>query len=117
MLDLDLTPRQISALTSLDAVSRFFSDLGYRTDVRQTLPPEAIGLAGDAAAPILGIELLAEDDDGFLRVVFVRLKSLTAKSRNDVTRVLGRTNVDHGHQRPTVAAVQSARAFQGDQLL
>jgi hypothetical protein len=30
-----------------------------------------------------------------LRVVFVHLRSLTAKSRNDLARVLGRTNVDH----------------------
>ena len=95
MLDLDLSPRQIATLTTVDAIGQFFSDLGYRTNARQALSPEAIGLAGEAATPIRQIDLLAEDEDGFLRVDFVQLKALTAKSRNEITRVLGRTNVDH----------------------
>ncbi len=93
--DLDLTPARIAKLSSADALAEFFTALRYRTDARQPLSPEAIGLAGDAAAPIRDIEVLAEDADGFMRVVFVRLRSLTAKSRNDLVRVLGRTNVDH----------------------
>jgi hypothetical protein len=55
----------------------------------------SIGLSGDSATPIRAIEVLCEDAEGFLRVVFVHLRSLTAKSRNDLARVLGRTNVDH----------------------
>ena len=38
---------------------------------------------GDPAAAIQLIEVLSEDSEGFLRVVFVRLRSLTAKSRNE----------------------------------
>lgn len=56
---------------------------------------EAIGLTGDSAAAIKQIELLSEDAEGFLRVVFVQLRSLTAKSRYDLARVLGKSNVDH----------------------
>ena len=93
--DLDLTPARIAKLSSADALAEFFTALRYRTDARKPLSPEAIGLAGDAAAPIRDIEVLAEDEEGFMRVVFVRIRSLTAKSRNDLVRVLGRTNVDH----------------------
>lgn len=93
--DVDLSSTIIAGLSSADGVAAFFTSLGYRTDVRKPLSAEAIGLAGDAAAPIREIELIAEDEDGFMRVVLVHLKSLTAKSRTDLARVLGRTNVDH----------------------
>ncbi len=94
-IDLNLTPKDIAGLVSADAVAAFFQNLGYDTGGRKTLTPQSIGLAGDSAAPIKSIELLSEDSEGFLRVVFVTLKSLTAKSRNDLARLLGRTNVDH----------------------
>ena len=93
--DLDLSAASVASLTSGDGVAAFFTSLGYRTGVRTPLSAEAIGLAGDAAAPIREIELIAEDDDGFMRVVLVHLKSLTAKCRTDLARVLGRTNIDH----------------------
>jgi hypothetical protein len=93
--DLDLASSEVAGLTSADAIAAFFTSRGYRTGVRQALTAESIGLAGEAAAPVRGIELIAADDDGFLRVVLVQLKSLTAKSRTDLVRVLGRTNVDH----------------------
>ncbi len=93
--DLNLTPKDIQGLTSADALAAFLAALGYDTGSRKSLTPESIGLAGDAAAPIRAIEVLSEDAEGFLRVVFVQLRSLTAKSRNDLARVLGRTNVDH----------------------
>ena len=51
MFDLDLSARQISSLTTLDAMSQFFNGLGYRTGARQPLSPEAIGLAGEAVTP------------------------------------------------------------------
>lgn|GEM_PF-4611208 len=76
--DLDLSTERIARLTSAGELAGFFTSLGYRTDVRRPLSAEAIGLAGDAAAPIREIELFAEDVDGFLRVVLVHLKSLTA---------------------------------------
>ena len=93
--DLNLTPKDIAGLVSADAVAAFFQNLGYNTGGRKSLTPQSIGLAGDSAAAIKSIELLSEDREGFLRVVFVQLKSLTAKSRNDLARLLGRTNVDH----------------------
>jgi len=93
--DLNITARDISGLTSADAVAGFLTQLGYNTDRRSALTPESIGLAGDSAAAMKSIEVLSEDAEGFLRVVFVQLRSLTAKSRNDLARVLGRTNVDH----------------------
>ncbi|MEQ8846682.1 hypothetical protein [Botrimarina sp.] len=52
-------------------------------------------MSGDSAAAVRSVEVLSEDGEGFLRVVFVRLRSLTAKSRNDLSRVLGRSNVEH----------------------
>ena len=93
--DLNLTPKDFQGLTSADAVAGFLTALGYDTSSRKSLTPESIGLSGDFAAPLRAIEVLSEDAEGFLRVVFVQLRSLTAKSRNDLARVLGRTNVDH----------------------
>lgn len=93
--DVNVSSQRISQLTSPDAVAAFFTELGYDTERRSELSPEAIGLSGDAAAAIQRIEVLCEDDEGFLRVAFVKLRSLTAKSRNDLTRVLGRTNIEH----------------------
>lgn len=93
--DLNLTSKDISGLASVDAVAGFLTTLGYDTSARKPLTPEAIGLAGDSAAAIKRIELLSEDHEGFLRVVFVQLRSLTARSRYDLARVLGKANVDH----------------------
>jgi hypothetical protein len=93
--DLNLAPKEIQGLTSADALAAFLGTLGYESALRKPLTPEAIGLSGESAAAIRAIEVLSEDAEGFLRVVFVQLRSLTAKSRNDLARVLGRTNVDH----------------------
>src|SRR4029077_8468677 len=49
----------------------------------------------ESASAIKKIELLSEDSEQFLRVVFAQPKSLTAKVRNDLVRVLGKSNVDH----------------------
>ena len=93
--DVNLTANDVSKLASVDAIGTFLTSLGYNTGVRTQLTAESIGLSGDSAAATKEIELLSEDDEGFFRVVFVQLRSLTAKSRNDLARVLGRTNVDH----------------------
>ncbi|NQT12818.1 MAG: hypothetical protein HQ582_08715, partial [Planctomycetes bacterium] len=93
--DAQLTAKDISNLASVDAVAAFFTSLGYDTGARTGLTAEAIGLSGESAAPLSSIELLSEDSEGFLRIVFVQLRSLTAKSRNDLARVLGKANVDH----------------------
>jgi hypothetical protein len=93
--DLDLTGKDIGELTSADAFTAFLTRLGYRTSVRTPLTPEAIGLSGESAAAFKKIELLAEDAEGFLRVVFAQPRSLTARARNDLARVLGKSPIDH----------------------
>ncbi len=94
-VDIDLTAKQITELTSPDAIADWLGKLGFETAARSTLTPESIGLAGDAANSFKRIELLSEDSEQFLRVVFAQSKNLTAKSRNDLVRVLGKSNIDH----------------------
>lgn len=93
--DLDLTAKDVTELASSDAITSFLAKLGYDTGDRTLLTPEAVGLAGDSANAIRKIELLSEDPEQFLRVVFAQPKSLTAKVRNDLVRVLGKSNLDH----------------------
>ncbi len=88
--DLDLTTKDLSGLTSPDALVAFLSRLGYDTGRRTSLTPSSMGLSGDTAASIRSIELLSEDEDGFLRVLFVQPRSLTAKVRNDLIRVVAK---------------------------
>jgi hypothetical protein len=93
--DLDLSAKEIAELASADAVTAFLTRLGYDTGARAVLSPEAIGLSGESASAIKRIELLSEDSEKFLRVTFAQPKSLTAKVRNDLVRVLGKSNLDH----------------------
>jgi hypothetical protein len=93
--DVDLTAKEVAELTSPDAVTAFLGKLGYDTARRALLTPEAVGLSGESASAIKRIELLSEDPEQFLRVVFAQPKSLTAKVRNDLVRVLGKSNIDH----------------------
>jgi type I restriction-modification system DNA methylase subunit len=93
--DLDLTAKEVTELASPDAITAFLAKLGYDTGDRALLSPEAVGLSGDSANAIKKIELLSEDPEQFLRVVFAQPKSLTAKVRNDLVRVLGKSNLDH----------------------
>jgi hypothetical protein len=93
--DLDVTPKEIIGLASPDALTAFLAKLGYDTADRTLLSPEAVGLSGDSANAIKRIELLSEDPEQFLRVVFAQPKSLTAKVRNDLVRILGRSTLDH----------------------
>jgi hypothetical protein len=93
--DLDVTPKEVTELASTDAITAFLGRLGYDTAERALLSPEAVGLSGESASAIKRIELLSEDPEQFLRVVFAQPKSLTAKVRNDLVRVLGRSTLDH----------------------
>ncbi len=95
LADIDLTPRDISALATADAVAAFLTRLGYPTDARQPLSPTAFGLSTDTADAIRSMELLAEDAEQFLRVVFVELRSVTAKARNELARNFGKRSSDH----------------------
>ena len=91
--DLDLTPEDLSRLISVDALAAFFQRLGYSTAKRATIPAQAVGL--DGVGDIRQIELVSEDADGFLRVVFVQLRSVTAKVRNTLVRTFGQQNQDY----------------------
>ncbi len=93
--DINLSERDISGLTSPDALMSFFSRLHYDTNARTPLTPESIGLVGETAGVVKNIELLSEDSEHQLRVIFVQPKSLTAKVRNDLVRVLGKRIQDH----------------------
>lgn len=93
-LDLDLDAADVSALTSVDALTAFLARLGYPTGKRQVIPPDAIGLA-DSDKSVQHLELLSEDDEGFLRVIFAQLRSVTAKVRGDLVRAFGRQNQDY----------------------
>ena len=93
--DIDLTGKDVAELASPDAITALLTKLGYDTADRTPLSPEAVGLSGESASPIKRIELLSEDPEQFLRVVFAQSKSLTAKVRNDLVRVLGKSNLDH----------------------
>lgn len=93
--DLDITARQVAELASPNAIGSFLAKLGYQTDARSALIPEAIGVSAESANLIKKIELLSEDPEQFLRIVFAQPKSLTAKVRNDLVRSLGKSNLDH----------------------
>ena len=73
--DVDLSPKDISALTSSDALAAFLARLDYKTDARTPLTPQALGLAGETANAVKKVELLSEDEDQFLRVVFAASRS------------------------------------------
>jgi hypothetical protein len=93
--DIDLTGKDIAGLTSPDALATFLERLGYQTTARTPLTAESIGLSGEAAATFRKIELLSEDDEGFLRVLFAQVRSLTARARNDLVSVLRKSTIDH----------------------
>ncbi len=50
--DLDLTAKDVSELASPDAIASLFARLGYDTDDRALLSPEAVGLADATAAEV-----------------------------------------------------------------
>jgi hypothetical protein len=93
--DIDLTAKEVTELASPDALAAFLARLGYDTSDRALLSREVVGLSGELSGAIKRIELLSEDPEQFLRVVFAQPKSLTAKVRNDLVRVLGRSNFNH----------------------
>jgi type I restriction-modification system DNA methylase subunit len=93
--DVDLTAKEVFELASPDAIRAFLAKLGYDTSAHAPLSPKAVGLSGESASAVKHIELLSEDPEKFLRVVFAQLKALTAKVRNDLVRVLGRSICDH----------------------
>lgn len=95
MTNIDLSAADVSALSSADAIAGFFTRLGYPTDRRRKLTAAALGLSSDAVPAVTDVELIAADSDDFFRVVFVQVRSITAKIRNELARKLGQSNVDH----------------------
>ena len=93
-MDVDVTAQDLAALSSADAVAGFLDQLGYDTSKRAALTPQALGLT-DSDDAFQNLELLSEDDEGFLRIVFAQVRSITAKARNDLVRTLGRFSQDH----------------------
>ncbi len=93
--DIDLTTRDISGLASADAVAAFLTRLDYPTDCRKEESATAYGLSSETADAIRGMELMATDDDEFFRVLFVQLRSVTAKARYELARNLGKRSSDH----------------------
>jgi hypothetical protein len=93
--DIDLTSKDFAELSSPDAIAGLLAKLGYDTSSRALLTPDAVGLVGESAGAVKRIELLSEDPERFLRVVFAQSRSLTARFRNDLARALARTNPDH----------------------
>lgn len=93
--DIDLSIKDIGALSSPEAIAGFFNRLGYSTGCRKELTATSLGLTGDTAQVVNRIELIAADADDFFRVMFARVKSITAKTRNELARKLGQSNIDH----------------------
>ncbi|MCG3179675.1 MAG: hypothetical protein BIFFINMI_02016 [Phycisphaerae bacterium] len=93
-IDADTTAQDVAAMASADAIAEFFQQRGYDTAKRAAMTTEAVGIA-DGDGVFRRIELLSEDPEGFLRVVFAQVRSVTAKARNDLVRALGRFSQDH----------------------
>jgi len=85
----------VRELVSEDAICSFLTRLNYPTGSRKKESPSTYGLSADTADAIEHMELMAEDEDSDLRVMFVRLKSVTAKARNELARNLGGRTTDH----------------------
>ncbi|MEX0885886.1 MAG: Eco57I restriction-modification methylase domain-containing protein [Phycisphaeraceae bacterium] len=93
-IDLELAPPDIARLTSADALAGLLDRLGYDTSRRVELTTQALGYT-DRDKDIRHVELLAADSEDFLRIVFVNVRSITARVRNGLTRVLGRRSEDY----------------------
>ncbi|MBI3327445.1 MAG: hypothetical protein HYZ81_12185 [Nitrospinae bacterium] len=86
VLDIELGPHDIQALSTADAVAAFFARLGYHTDARIQQTPGNLGIAAEGTVrPIKKIELLA-DQESLFQVYLFELTSVTVAH----TRALAR---------------------------
>ena len=76
--DIDLTSKDISGLSSADAIAGFLTKLGYPTGSRQKLTATSLGLTGESADRVRDVELMAVDQDNDFRVVFVTHRWITS---------------------------------------
>ena len=84
--DLDLTGRDIQALSAADALAAFFARLGYDTNVRTVQTPGNLGIGTEGTLrPIKRIELIS-DREGLFQVYLFELASVTVSH----TRALAR---------------------------
>ncbi len=85
-LDLELSPHDVQALSSADAVAACFAQLGYNTDARTSQTPGNLGITAEGTArPIKKIELIA-DQESLFQVYLFELTSVTVTH----TRALAR---------------------------
>ena len=83
--DLDLTGRDIQALSAADALAAFFARLGYDTNARIVQTPGNLGIGTEGILrPIKRIELIS-DREGLFQVYLFELASVTVAH----TRALG----------------------------
>jgi len=85
--DRDIDKHDILELSTSDAITAFFADLGYNTDARTEQTPGNLGITAEGVLrQINRIELIA-DQDGLLQVYLFEMKSVTVT----VTRGLARS--------------------------
>ena len=94
-IDLDLDAKDIGGLSSADAMAGLLTKLGYPTGVRKPLTASSLGVSADTERAIRSVELMAADREDFLRVLLVQVRSLTARTRNELANKLGQTGSDH----------------------
>ncbi len=84
--DVDLSERDVQALSSVDAIAAFFARLGYNTNARTVQTPGNLGIGTEGTLrPIKRIELIS-DREGLFQVYVFELTSVTVTH----TRALAR---------------------------
>lgn len=84
--DYELTRQEIQELSNADAISAFFSKLGYATDKRTPQDPGNLGITADGTLrPIKKVELIA-NYEGFLQVYLFELSSVTIAHTKSLCR-------------------------------
>ena len=84
--DRDIDKRAILELSTSDAITGFFADLGYNTDARTEQTPGNLGITAESVLrQINRIELIA-DQDGLLQVYLFEMKSVTVTGTRGLAR-------------------------------
>lgn len=84
--DVELSPRDIQSINSVDALAAFFTRLGYNTSSRTSQTATNLAIPEAAARPIKRIELIA-DQQKLLQVYVFELKSVTVAEIRALARV------------------------------
>jgi len=87
VLDIELSPHDIQALSNADAISAFFTQLGYNTAARTLQTPGNLGITAEGTArPIKKIELIA-DQENLFQVYLFELTNVTVTHARSLARV------------------------------